>query len=187
LQRALAKQQGTDVSHFGSDFTKMKITSMNRNNLVEVMNLMGLKKGAEVGVQRGLFSEKLCQGIEDCELFCIDPWIRGGDDFYRTTEERLAPYNATLIRALSVDGVRQFAEKSLDFVFIDGAHDFDNVMLDLVLWSRRVRKGGIIAGHDYDEAHKGLVLAVDTYTQWHKIKPWFTTKEKITTTFFWER
>lgn len=50
----------------------------------------------------------------------------------------------------SVEAAAKFAPRSIDFVFIDAAHDFDNVMADIAAWLPKVREGGIIAGHDYD-------------------------------------
>ena len=42
-----------------------------------------------------------------------------------------------------------FEDNSLDFVYIDANHFFGYVAMDLMQWSKKVRKGGIIAGHDY--------------------------------------
>ena len=45
--------------------------------------------------------------------------------------------------------MKQFAPESLDFVYLDGAHDYANVKKELFdLWPL-VRKDGILAGHDY--------------------------------------
>ena len=61
-------------------------------------------------------------------------------------------------------------DKTLDFVFIDGDHTFNNVMLDILLWTPKVRKGGIISGHDY-YSHKagGVIPAVNAYCEANKI------------------
>jgi SAM-dependent methyltransferase len=48
-----------------------------------------------------------------------------------------------------------------DLVFIDAAHDYDNVKLDIQSWLPLVRPGGIIAGHDYQLAWPGVVEAVN--------------------------
>lgn len=37
------------------------------------------------------------------------------------------------------------------FVFIDGSHGYEDVLDDIVCWKSIVRRGGIIAGHDYDQ------------------------------------
>lgn len=41
------------------------------------------------------------------------------------------------------------ADKSLDFVFIDAAHDYHSVKTDLQAWWPKIKAGGILAGHDY--------------------------------------
>lgn len=54
----------------------------------------------------------------------------------------------------------------LDFVFIDGRHTFGDVLADIELWSKLVRKGGIIAGHDYKhESYPGVTRAIDASFQ----------------------
>ena len=37
----------------------------------------------------------------------------------------------------------------MDFVYIDAAHDYNSVSNYVRVWTSKVRKGGIIAGHDY--------------------------------------
>jgi predicted O-methyltransferase YrrM len=44
-----------------------------------------------------------------------------------------------------------FLDNSLDFVYIDAGHRFDDVVQDIIKWTKKVRKGGIISGHDYME------------------------------------
>jgi hypothetical protein len=52
-------------------------------------------------------------------------------------------------RALSVEAAPAFHDESLDFVFIDAAHSFEAVTKDLDAWWPKLRRGGLIAGHDY--------------------------------------
>lgn len=52
--------------------------------------------------------------------------------------------------------------KSLDFIFIDAAHDYDNVLKDIMSWFGRLKNGGIIAGHDY-ESSDGVRSAVNDF------------------------
>jgi hypothetical protein len=85
----------------------------------------------------------------------------------------------------SQEAAPQIPEESLDFVYIDGDHSFDAVMLDLILWSKKVRKGGLVGGHDYYRfRNAGVVPAVDCYTREHNIHQWFITDEKLPS-FFW--
>jgi hypothetical protein len=50
----------------------------------------------------------------------------------------------------STQASKMFKKKSVDFVFIDGSHDFDSVCNDIEAWLPKIKAGGILAGHDYD-------------------------------------
>lgn len=52
-------------------------------------------------------------------------------------------------------------EPTLEGVFIDASHDYNNVTSDIGLWRMQVCSGGILAGHDYSSAWPGVVQAVD--------------------------
>jgi hypothetical protein len=73
----------------------------------------------------------------------------------------------------SLEAVRHFDDNYLDFVYLDGAHDFDSAMLDIIHWSRKVRPGGIVAGHDWDRKECRVAEAVLGYTLAYRIDPWF--------------
>ncbi|NIV98148.1 class I SAM-dependent methyltransferase, partial [Candidatus Saccharibacteria bacterium] len=62
------------------------------------------------------------------------------------------PYkdNVEFIKKTSMEAVKQFEDYSLDFVYIDAAHDFNNIMLDLIKWVPKVKIGGAVCGHDYN-------------------------------------
>jgi len=52
-------------------------------------------------------------------------------------------------------------------------------MLDMILWSRKVRERGMVSGHDYNSKHlrskREIRIAVDDYVEYHKIAPWYLT------------
>jgi len=169
----------------------VRIRGLTRKRLAEHLVEFGLMRGAEIGVFRGDFSNHLLQcGVE--HLLSVDPWFedRGGDEQYRQVVERLARYGerSEILRGTSIDALRYLELDDwgwLDFVYIDGDHRFDYVMTDLISWARQVRKGGVVAGHDYYRFRQaGVVPAVDVYTQQHGITQWFLTDER-TPTFFW--
>lgn len=41
-----------------------------------------------------------------------------------------------------------FDNEEVNFVFIDASHDYDSVNKDIQLWKPKIKKGGILAGHD---------------------------------------
>ena len=48
-----------------------------------------------------------------------------------------------------MEAAEDFKDESLDFVYIDANHEFRYIAEDLAEWTKKVRKGGIVAGHDY--------------------------------------
>jgi predicted O-methyltransferase YrrM len=168
----------------------------NRIQLAAHFNKLGFKVGAEVGVYQGYYSQVLCQEIPGLKLYCIDPWMNYRNymwkrhsnvigQAYEIAKANLAPYDCTLIRALSVDAAKDFKDNSLDFVFIDGNHDYPYVKADLEAWTPKVRKGGIVSGHDYfigKRGNRGVVDAVDEYIKTHgydlQVTDWCNTRIK---------
>jgi len=58
-------------------------------------------------------------------------------------------------------------------------------MEDIITWSRKVRSGGIVSGHDYYRfRNAGVVPAVDVYTHAHGIHEWVITDEREAS-WFW--
>ncbi len=136
-----------------------EIPDCSRDDLPTFFVEMGYKVGAEIGVYKGEFSEKI--GKSGLTLYSIDPWRIYKDfsnprgqkrlDFqYEHTKRVLAPYpNVTIIRKTSMEAVEDFKDDSLDFVYIDANHEFRYIAEDLVEWTKKVRPGGIVSGHDY--------------------------------------
>jgi Methyltransferase domain len=60
----------------------------------------------------------------------------------------------------SWDGAKKYQDKSLDFVFIDADHGYDSVHRDIAAWLPKIRRGGIIAGHDFCPDFPGVIRAV---------------------------
>lgn len=127
---------------------------------------LGFREGAEIGTDQGEYAEVLMKANEYLSLLCIDPWKaeayqKGeqpesgeGQEFfdkrYQETVDRLSQFaNAHIIRSSSMEVVDIVGDKTLDFVYIDGNHDFLNVTQDIHYWFKKVKPGGILAGHDY--------------------------------------
>lgn len=63
------------------------------------------------------------------------------------------------VRLSSTTASRGYADRSLDFVFIDASHKYEDVRDDVLAWLPKVKLTGIIAGHDY--GWDGVRRAVD--------------------------
>lgn len=175
----------------------MRIKNVDRNYILDLIAQHGLTEGAEIGVASGGFSELMFEKIPNLKLLCVDTWAVGddlqsnvvgqerADQRYLTAQERLKDKDATLVRAKSMDAVRDVPDNSLDFIYIDACHDFDYAMEDLIAWGRKVKPGGLISGDDYYRfTEAGVVQAVDAYLYNHRIQDAFITGEKDPSFFF---
>lgn len=183
------------IKKYGSGSPKV-IPGMLRHNMYELLAELGFKVGCEVGLFRGRNARAMFRAIPGLRLYGIEPYA---DQPYSTRHktvpryernrrmmtDRLKDSNITVIEKFSETAVQDIPYDSLDFVYIDGDHSYDYVMTDIILWSRRVRPGGIVSGHDYilpgDYRHKfdiNVKDAVDNYTAIHKIDNWYLTDKK---------
>ena len=148
---------------------------------------MGYKVGVEIGVEEGFFSEELCRvGLK---VYSVDPWVHSPnwryqrtqvemDKIYERAKKRLSKYpNNTIIRKYSMDAVNDFKDGSLDWVYIDGNHEFRYFAEDIYEWEKKVRKGGIVSGHDYFTPIQKEICAVTpiihAYVGWFNITKWY--------------
>lgn len=137
--------------------------------------------GVEVGVAYGHYSEVIVQNPKVTKLYGIDPFEPhlGYKDYVKQStfdvlredaERRMEPFGDRyqLLYEYSMDAIHKFAHNSLDFVYIDADHKFEQVLEDITEWTKRVRPGGIVSGHDYvrrngpDHVY-GVKQAVDKY------------------------
>lgn len=173
----------------------VRIKRFKRHDLSVLLYELGYSRGAEIGVSQAIHALDMCESISGLHLICVDPyekyhWKHSEEEHarcYALAQERLAPYDVEFLKMRSLDAARYVADGSLDFVYIDGDHSFDVVMMDLILWSKKVRPGGIVAGHDYYRFRgAGVVDAVNTYTHCHQINEWFVCDERECD-FFWAK
>lgn len=155
--------------------------------MAELFGELGFKEGVEVGTRQGHYAMVLCDSNPHLHLTCVDPWNRRHQRFYEEAVSNLSTRNVTIMRTTSMEAVGQFNDGSLDFVYIDADHSFDNAMLDTIHWVPKVRVGGIVALHDYCTTVAGVTWAVNAYTHCHHIDPWYTTREAIPTAFWVQR
>lgn len=152
-----------------------------RKELATYFAELGFTKGAEIGVAWGRYSLILCNSIPKLTLICVDPWEvykgnrRGGHQDHHSFNEVkarriLAGFDVTFCKGKSMEMVELVPDESLDFVFVDGNHDYEFVLEDITAWSKKVKKGGIVSGHDYYQFnHSGVIEAVDKYVADNKI------------------
>lgn len=160
-----------------------------RDEMAKNLDELNFKTGVEVGTWQGEHAEILCRNIPGLHLSCVDPWTyyRGFIDYhshdYEPAFEKarnvLKGYDVTFIRKYSLDAASYFKDRSLDFVYIDANHDFRHLIDDVDTWKNKVKRGGIIYGHDYHKSpHRWqtnqVYYAIQSYLYANRINPWFT-------------
>lgn len=178
------------------------ITTSTRDDLARWFRDWGFVVGAEVGVWAGQFSKRLCDANPRLRLLCVDPWQASPDYVdpkceprkleraYLDAKQRLARYPCTLIRKPSITAAAEVPDRSLDFVYIDGNHGRDHIAADLRAWAPKVRKGGVVAGHDYEltEPRSPWIQvreAVDEFVETHGIPDLTILSGDRSPSFFW--
>lgn len=126
---------------------------LNRNAL-----LSSLPKGAisaEIGVNRGDFSQRILSYAQPKQLHLIDMWDseRYHAGLMTHVQSRFQPQIADgdiqIHRGHSLEILRTFPDHYFDWVYLDTDHSYTTTAQELILCSRKVKQGGIIAGHDY--------------------------------------
>jgi hypothetical protein len=49
----------------------------------------------------------------------------------------------------------------VDFLFIDANHTYEFVRNDIQMWLPKMKPGSVMAGHDYNMSHPGVIQAVN--------------------------
>jgi Methyltransferase domain len=162
-ERLIALAVGQEPSQFASACQLVP----DRRVLLEKLPRGGIV--AEVGVAHGDFSAEILTVCQPAELHLIDLWRGsetrrgkvGGVAGLAIVRERFAREIAAgivqLRQGFSAEELARSPDKFFDWVYIDAAHDYDHVRLDLEVAVAKVRESGYICGDDYTRwGSKGL-------------------------------
>ena len=112
----------------------------------------------EIGSHRGVSTELLAMFSN--RVYAVDPWdlveeydeasfsmdAKSAEKEFR---ERLSSYNnVEVIKDFSENAYKLFENESIDMVYIDGWHEQSAVEQDILNWYPKVKRGGVISGHD---------------------------------------
>lgn len=137
---------------------------------------------AEIGVAAGAFSSKIHSVTQPSKLTLIDAWNfeampdcgePGLAKVKAQFEKELTEGTVEILRGFSSDMLKTLGNDTLDWVYVDAGHDYDNVAADLKECLRVVKPGGIIAGDDYlrfdTPLHRyGVIEAVHEMVNTHR-------------------
>lgn len=169
-----------------------------RSDMYKMFAELGFTQGCEVGIEKGKNAQTMYEIIPNLHLYGVDSFKehpqasyvqearkRNWDENYladvkRQCLRRMKDKNFTLIEEFSEDATSKIPDNSLDFVYIDADHSYDMMMLDVIKWGRKLKKGGVLSGHDYyrdsktSQRRSKVVQALNDYTNVHGIKFYIT-------------
>ena len=136
---------------------------------------------AEVGVWKGHNTEHIIKVLPIRKIYAVDPWIpfsSSGHDIKTMTiaekdaRKRLSKYGSRveIIKATADDAVKLLPE-NMDFIYIDGNHDYEHVKKDIENYYRKLGVGGILAGDDIQNRRipNGVAKALAEFTVKNKL------------------
>lgn len=141
--------------------------------LAGLAQTINAKTLVEVGCKEGRTTGFLLANLPDLKVIAVDPWMPmpNKSEDYKDWDfgaiERSFWQNVgqnsdrcTMHQIPSWDASRVYEDSSLDIVFIDAGHDYDNALADIKAWWPLVRDGGYLCGHDYQHTFPGVMRAV---------------------------
>jgi hypothetical protein len=149
----------------------------NRRQFGKFLEENGYKIAIEVGVFKGSFAMDLLKTWPSFEKYYgIDPYVLQKNYKDRTNlaeEKQDGVYNRTLelltsiggdrvklIRKPAMEGVKEFEDNSVDFIYLDGRHNYCAVREELDAYYPKLKCNGIMAGHDF------MPPLVNIHTDW---------------------
>ena len=124
-------------------------------------NLQLVEVGSYCGESGGIIANT----FPNSTLNCVDPWEKYTEEgsTYDLNEQELVLKEAERIfdsttgtfpdvrknKMPSIEYAKLTEPNSIDFIYIDGNHQYSSVIEDLNMWFEKVKVGGVIAGHDF--------------------------------------
>ena len=146
-------------------------------------------RAVEVGVRRGDFSEEILKAHPTILMYLVDPWkLYEGypdstqaehDDNLKEVHWKFSKYpgRVQIIRGESHEVSRVWQYGPVDAIYLDGNHSYSHILEDLVLWSKHIKTGGCIMGHDYIDsnsppARQFNIQVIEAVTFFCNNSPW---------------
>lgn len=140
-------------------------------------NKIDVRTIVEIGVWKGENAFMLRHLFPEAHLYLIDPWKPSGDYFLygRPPSYVVGKYEhsyevvkgifkgdkkTTILRMTSEEGAKKVPDQ-IDLAYIDGDHSYDGVKQDIEIWRNKVRKGGLLCGHDFSFEFPDVIRAVE--------------------------
>jgi hypothetical protein len=126
---------------------------------------------AEVGCYAGESTKMFLESGKITLLYAIDIWEDEMDNFKKiqpshdfsvvekTFDESMEKFNIKKLKMYFSEALESLP--TLDFIYIDANHDYEFVKDDITNALKKIKKNGLISGHDYNNESPGVIKAVN--------------------------
>lgn len=128
-------------------------------------NCVFVEVGTWKGKSAAYLATEIANSQKNIKFFCVDSWTGEGiptadncieiqnNTLFECFLKNIEPVKdyLTPIREMSNIAVHSFQDNTIDFIFIDASHDYENVLNDLNIWYPKLKQNGVFAGHDYPQ------------------------------------
>jgi hypothetical protein len=151
MEHIFQKEQfGEDWFTFPDLYSRMVKKATNGSIFVEV--------GSWKGKSSAYMATEIINSNKDIQFFCVDTWKGSIEhegmelgNLYETFLNNMKPLESYYfpLKITSIEASKKFKDNSLDFVFLDASHEYEDVKTDILAWLPKLKSGGVLAGHDY--------------------------------------
>ena len=133
----------------------------------------------ELGTHYGVSYFSFCEAAENyspvTRVYAIDTWEGDeqagfyGEEIYQMVEDHRVEFHegrGKLLRSKFDDAASEFCNGSIDIVHFDGLHTYDAVKNDFDMWLPKIKEGGTLIFHDWNERGNGFGV----WRLWDEIK-----------------
>ena len=198
-QEYLDKKFGPHTKTNGHTNNPIRLKGIERPEMYKLFAELGFTVGLETGIEKGKNATVMYENIPNLKLYGLDSYKQHPQCSYAFHAakrhwnpkaiknwkdqclKRMKGKNYIKIEKFTEDAIHDIKDNSLDFVYLDADHSYDFVMQDMILLGRKLRKGGIMSGHDYfyekGKRREKVMQAVKDYTNVHGIKFYITDED----------
>lgn len=116
--------------------------------------------GAWLGKSSSYLADKIALKRPDVTFYVVDTWkgsrteltsshiLATQTDIFKIFLQNMGNRKYVPIQRLSTEAAKLFDDESLDVVFIDMSHEYEDVKQDIEVWLPKIKINGYLAGHD---------------------------------------
>lgn len=116
--------------------------------IAKLAKLFHVKHMAEIGVAYGHTATEVLNATRIARYHMIDTWPN--EEIYKTiTDNFSADPTITITRKDSIEAAKGFENESLDMIYLDTYHTYQQTIRETHAWIPKLKHGGVFAGDGY--------------------------------------